>query len=371
MCLRAGCGGCSRAAFAQEGIELMADVHAPSDPVAGTASPRDPADRSRPDGVEPIAIVGVGLRFPGGNETLDGFEQFLREGGSGTRPVPEDRWDTAAFTSADPEVRGKIRAAGGGFLDKIDEFDAQFFSISPIEACNTDPQQRILLETAWEALENANINPATLRHGNGGVYIGASSIDYALELDSVRYEDLDGHLAAGITTFPMSGRLSYFLGWRGPSLSTDTACASSLTALHLAAHGLRNRECDIALCGAVNAIHHPRILVMFSHGQMLAADGRCKTFDEAADGYARAEGCGVLVLKRLSDAQRDGDNILALVRGTAIGQDGASAGLTVPNGIAQEMVMRAALTDAGMEPADIQGCDPPGTGTPPGDPLEP
>lgn len=318
---------------------------------------------------EPIAIIGIGLRFPGGNETLDGFEQFLREGGSGMRS-PEDRWDVTAFTSDDPDERGKIRAARCGFLDKIDEFDAQFFSISPIEASNTDPQQRILLETAWEALENANISPADLRHSNGGVYVGASSIDYALELDSVRYEDLDGHLAAGITTFPMSGRLSYFLGWNGPSLSADTACASSLTALHLAADGLRNRECDIALCGAVNAIHHPRILVMFSHGQMLAADGRCKTFDEAADGYARAEGCGVLVLKRLSDAERAGDNILALVRGTAIGQDGASAGLTVPNGTAQETVMRTALANAGLLPADIQYVEAHGTGTPLGDPIE-
>lgn len=328
-----------------------------------TPVPYDPSN-------EPIAIVGVGLRFPGGNDTLDDFGTFLREGRSGIRPAPEDRWDAPEFSSDDPEVRGKIRTAGGGFLDKIDEFDAQFFSISPVEACNTDPQQRILLETAWEALENANINPGPLRHGNGGVYIGASSIDYALELDSVRYEDLDGHLAAGITSFPLSGRLSYFLGWRGPSLSTDTACASSLTALHLAAHGLRNRECDIALCGAVNVLHHPRIFVMFSHGQMLAPDGRCKTFDESADGYARAEGCGVLVLKRLSDARRDGDHILALVRGTAIGQDGASAGLTVPNGIAQESVMRAALASAGLTPGDIQYVEAHGTGTALGDPIE-
>ncbi|WP_018348360.1 type I polyketide synthase [Longispora albida] len=319
---------------------------------------------------EPVAIVGAGLRFPGGNETLAGFDEFLREGRTGIGPVPEDRWDAGAFSSDDPEAKGVIKTIGCGFLDQIDQFDAPFFSVSPLEAQYTDPQQRLLLETAWEALENANINPAALRHGNGGVYIGASSIDYALELDSIPYDELDGHLAAGITTFPMSGRLSYFLGWRGPSLSTDTACASSLTALHLAAEGLRSGQCDIALAGAVSAIHHPKILVVFSHANMLAPDGRCKTFDESADGYVRAEGCGVLVLKRLSDAQRDGDRILALVRGTAIGQDGESAGLTVPNGTAQERVMRSAIANAKLDPADIQYVEAHGTGTALGDPIE-
>ncbi|WP_018635194.1 type I polyketide synthase [Parafrankia elaeagni] len=319
---------------------------------------------------EPVAIVGVGLRFPGDNHTLDDFSAFLRAGRNGIRPVPEDRWDLDAFTARNPDDRGRIRVAGCGFVDDIDKFDAQFFNISPLEAQFTDPQQRMLLETAWEALEDANINPTTLRHGNGGVYIGASSIDYALELDSLPYEDLDGHLASGITTFPMSGRLSYFLGWRGPSISTDAACASSLTALHLAVDGLRSGQTDIALCGAVNAIHHPRILVVFSNGNMMAPDGQCKTFDEAADGYARAEGCAVLVLKRLSDARRDNDRILAVVRGTAIGQDGESAGLTVPNGTAQEAVMRSALADARLAPSDISYVEAHGTGTPLGDPIE-
>jgi acyl transferase domain-containing protein/NADPH:quinone reductase-like Zn-dependent oxidoreductase/acyl carrier protein len=219
-------------------------------------------------------------------------------------------------------------------------------------------------------LENANIDPASLRHGNGGVYIGASSIDYALELESLPYEELDGHLASGITGFPMCGRLSYFFGMRGPSVVTDGACASSLTAMHMAVNGLRSGETDIALCGAVNSVHHPRILVMFSNGNMMAEDGRCKTFDESADGYARSEGCGVLVLKRLSDAERDGNEILALVRGTAIGQDGESAGLTVPNGTAQEIVIRTALANAGLTPADIQYVEAHGTGTPLGDPIE-
>ncbi|MDH2428355.1 beta-ketoacyl synthase N-terminal-like domain-containing protein [Sphaerisporangium sp. TRM90804] len=319
---------------------------------------------------EPVAIIGAGLRFPGGNTTLDGFTEFLRAGRSGIGPLPRDRWDVDAFTSGDPSAPGAIRTEGGGFLDRIDEFDAQFFAISPKQAPYVDPQQRLLLETAWEALENANVDPSALRHGNGAVYIGASPVDFVLELAALADEDLDGNLATGMGAYSLSGRLSYFLGWRGPSLTTDTACASSLTALHLAVGALRRGETDIALCGAVNALHHPRTFAILSQGQMLAPDGHCKTFDEAADGYARAEGCGVLVLKRLTDARRAGDTVLALVRGTAIGQDGESAGLTAPNGTAQEGVMRAALANARLEPADIQYVEAHGTGTPLGDPIE-
>lgn len=330
----------------------------------------DTIDRLLLEKYEPIAIVGVGLRFPGGSESLDEFGEFLAEGRSGIRPIPTDRWDVDAFTPHDPDERGKIRTTGGGFLDRIDLFDPTFFNISPKEAQYIDPQQRMLLETAWQALEHANIDPTPLRRGNGGVYVGASSIDYALELDALPYAELDGHLAAGITMFPLSGRLSYFLGWRGPSVSVDTACSSSLTALHLAVQGLRRRECDIALCGGVNALHHPRIPVMFSHAQMLAPDGQCKTLDDDADGYVRAEGCGVIVLKRLSSALEDGDRVLAIVRGTAVGQDGDSAGLTVPNGPAQETVMRGALAAARLSPTDIQYVEAHGTGTPLGDPIE-
>jgi acyl transferase domain-containing protein/acyl carrier protein len=319
---------------------------------------------------EPIAIIGVGLRFPGDNNNLEDFEAFLRAGGDGIRPLPPERFDLEAFAPRDDADRGKIRTAGCGFIDGIDLFDAPFFNISPLEAQYIDPQQRLLLETTWECLEDANIDPASLRHGNSGVYLGTSSIDYALELDSLPYEELDGHLASGITGFPMPGRLSYFFGLHGPSLTTDAACASSLTALHLAVDALRTGETDLALCGAVNSIHHPKILVMFSNGNMLAEDGHCKTFDDAADGYARAEGCAMMVLKRQSDAERDGDTVLALVRGTAIGQDGESAGLTVPNGTAQETVMRAALGNALMEPGDIQYVEAHGTGTPLGDPIE-
>jgi acyl transferase domain-containing protein/NADPH:quinone reductase-like Zn-dependent oxidoreductase/acyl carrier protein len=319
---------------------------------------------------EPIAVVGVGIRFPGSNDNLDDLAEFLRAGRSGMRPIPEDRWDLDTFTPDGDDTAGRVRTAAVGFLDQIDQFDPQFFNISPKEAPWVDPQQRLLLEASWEALENANIDPGTLRHGNGGVYVGTSSIDYALELDSVPYQDLDGRLATGITAYPMSGRLSYFLGWRGPSMSVDTACASSLTALHYAVADLRRGDCDIALAAAVNCLHHPRIFVVFSEGNMLAPDGRCKTFDESADGYARAEGCAALLLKRFSDARRDGDTILALVRGTAVRQDGASAGLSVPNGASQELVIKAALRNAMLEPKDIQYVEAHGTGTPLGDPIE-
>lgn len=312
---------------------------------------------------EPIAVIGVGMRLPGGNNSISDLDSFLRDGRSGIVPLPRDRWV--------PEVaEGDITAVAGGFLDRIDEFDAQFFNIPPKQAPFIDPGQRLLMETVWEALEDSGIDPAGLRHGDGGVYVGASPLDFALELEGLSDEQLDGSLTTGLGGYSMSGRLSYFLGWRGPSLTTDTACAASLTALHLAVEGLRRRECGIALCAAVNALHNPRSFVILSHGQMLAPDGHCKTFDESADGYARAEGCGALVLKRLSDALVDGDRILALVRGTAIGQDGESAGLSAPNGTAQEAVMRAALANARLEPGDIQYVEAHGTGTPLGDPIE-
>ncbi|MEU3409448.1 beta-ketoacyl synthase N-terminal-like domain-containing protein [Streptomyces sp. NPDC006670] len=319
--------------------------------------------RFRSEKHEPIAVVGIGMRLPGGNNAIPDLDAFLREGRSGIGPLPRDRWV--------PEVaEDGITAVAGGFLDRIDAFDAQFFNIPPKDAPFIDPAQRLLMETVWEALEDAGIDPAGLRHGDGGVYVGASPLDFALELEGLADEQLDGSLTTGLGAYSLSGRLSYFLGWRGPSLTTDTACAASLTALHLAVEGLRRRECGIALCAGVNTLHNPRSYVILSHAQMLAPDGHCKTFDESADGYARAEGCGALVLKRLSDALADGDRVLALVRGTAIGQDGESAGLSAPNGTAQEAVMRAALANARLEPGDIQYVEAHGTGTPLGDPIE-
>ena len=319
---------------------------------------------------EPIAIIGMGLRFPGDNNTPAVFDQFLRAGGSGIVPIPEDRWDSAAFWSDADDAKGKVRTIGGGFLRGIDQFDPKFFNISPKEADYIDPQQRLVLETAWEALEDANVEPTGLRNGNGAVYLGVGSMDYLLELGALDPEELDSHLGTGTAHSAVSGRLSYFLGWRGPCVSVDTACSSSLVAVHLAVEGLRSRECDIALAGGVNAIHHPTTSIVFSAADMLAPDGQCKTFDDTADGYARSEGCGVLVLKRFSDAKRDGDTVLALVRGSAVRQDGESAGLTVPNGTAQEAVMRAALGRAMLTPADIHYVEAHGTGTPLGDPIE-
>ncbi len=319
---------------------------------------------------EPIAVVGIGLRFPGSNETPADFAEFLRAGRSGTGPIPTDRWDVDGFASGDFGTKGKVHTVGGGFLDEIDQFDPVFFNISPKEAQYVDPQQRLVLETAWEALENANIDPTTLRHSNGGVYVGVSCVDYTLEVDALSYEELDAHIGTGTAHSAVPGRLSYFLGWRGPSMAIDTACSSSLVSLHLAVEGLRRRECEIALCGGVNAIHHPRNHIVFSQAKMLAPDGRCKTFDGTADGYSRSEGCAMVVLKRMSDAKRDGDLILALVRGTAVRQDGESGGLTVPNGSAQEGVMRAALDSAMLEPGDIQYVEAHGTGTALGDPIE-
>ncbi|MFI0446664.1 type I polyketide synthase [Actinomadura sp. 6N118] len=319
---------------------------------------------------EPIAIVGIGLRMPGGSTTLGAFAEYLGSGKSAIMSIPSDRWNAAEFAGADGDGNGRISSASGGFLTGVDQFDASFFNISPKEARCIDPQQRLALETSWEALENANIDAAGLRHGNVGVYFGASALDFAWEIGALAAEDMDGYLAGGVLNAAVAGRVSYFLGARGPCMSVDTACSSSLAALHLAVNGLRGRECELALCGGVGVIHHPYSSVLLTDMQALSADGRCKTFDESADGYGRAEGCAVVVLKRLSDAERDGDTVLALVRGTAVRQDGESAGFTAPNGLAQEALMRAALAGANLEPGDIQYVEAHGTGTPLGDPIE-
>lgn len=309
---------------------------------------------------EPIAIVGAAVNMPGPNRDLDGFAAFLREGRTASGPVPADRWDASAL-EATPY---------GAFIEGLDQFDARFFGISPREADYIDPQQRLVLETSWRALESAGVDTAPLRGGNGGVYMGVSCVDYAVEVETLAYEDLNAHVGTGSAHSAVPGRVSYFLGWRGPSVAFDTACSSSLVALHQAAQGLRLGECDIALSGGVNAMHHPRNHIIFTEAGMLSPDGKCKTFDDAADGYLRSEGCGVVVLKRLADARRDGDTVLALIRGSAVGQDGASGGLTVPHGGAQERVMRAALASAGLGPLDVQYVEAHGTGTSLGDPIE-
>ena len=317
---------------------------------------------------EPIAIVGIGLRMPGGSATMAAFADHLGSSTSAITPAPPDRWHAGEFVAGDGT--GTAASAMGGFLTGVDRFDTSFFNISPKEARCIDPQQRLALETSWEALENANIDPAGLRRRDVGVYFGASGMDYAWEIGGLDVEDMEGYLAGGLLNAAVSGRVSYFLGTRGPCMSIDTACSSSLVALHLAVGALRGKECELALCGGVSVIHHPYSSMLLTDMQALAPDGRCKTFDESADGYGRAEGCAVVVLKRLSDAERDGDTVLALVRGTAVRQDGESAGFTAPNGIAQEALMRAALANATLEPGDIQYVEAHGTGTPLGDPIE-
>jgi acyl transferase domain-containing protein len=317
---------------------------------------------------EPIAIVGIGLRLPGGSTTIADLTEYLSSGKSAIAPMPPGRRHVAEFISANGD--GGENPASGGFLADIDQFDSPFFAISPKEARCIDPQQRLALETSWEALENANIDPTRLKRGNVGVYWGASSVDYAWEVGALAAEDMEGYLAGGMLNAAVSGRVSYFLGARGPSMTVDTACSSSLVALHLAVNGLRGQECELALCGGVGIIHHRYSTKLLTDMQALAPDGRCKTFDESADGYGRAEGCAAVVLKRLRDAERDGDTVLALVRGTAVRQDGESAGFTAPNGIAQEALMRAALANATLEPGDIQYVEAHGTGTPLGDPIE-
>ncbi|MEV0901809.1 type I polyketide synthase [Actinoplanes sp. NPDC049802] len=319
---------------------------------------------------EPIAVIGAGLRFPGDSRDLDSYAALLRTGGSGIGPIPPDRWDVDALYSADSSQPGRIRTRAGGFVPGIDRFDPRFFNISPKEADYVDPQQRLVLECAWEALESANTDPSALRGGNGGVYVGVGTTDYTIAVGDLANEQLDGYIGTGTTHSVISGRLSYFLGWQGPSISIDTACSSSLTAIHLAVLGLRRRECDLALCGGVNVISQPRGHIVLSRAGMLSPDGQCKTFDDSADGYGRSEGCGMLVLKRMSDAVRDGDDILALVRGSAVRHDGASGGLTVPNGAAQENVMRQALADAMVAPGEVQYVEAHGTGTSLGDPIE-
>ncbi|MEB3063021.1 type I polyketide synthase, partial [[Mycobacterium] zoologicum] len=322
---------------------------------------------------EPIAVVGMGCRLPGGVDGPAAFWQLLCDEGSGIVRVPADRWDADAFFSSDHSVPGTICSREGGFLSSWQpaEFDAEFFGISPREADAMDPQQRLLMEVTWEALENAGITREAIRGTQTGVFVGLTTNDYALiatELLGVR--DTDPYLAFGNAPNFAAGRLSYFLGVHGPAMMVDTACSSSLVSIHLACASLRRRESDQALAAGVNLMLTPQNSIATSRWGMLAPDGQCKTFDAAADGYVRGEGAGVVVLKRLSDAQRDGDRVLAVVSGSAVNQDGPSSGQTVPSGPAQQKVVRAALASARLEPGDVDYVEAHGTGTALGDPIE-
>ena len=321
---------------------------------------------------EPIAIVGIGCRFPGGANNPESFWQILHHGIDTIKDVPSSRWDIDAYYDANPETPGKMYVRQGGFLETgIDQFDAEFFGIAPREAVSMDPQQRLLLEVSWEALENAGVAPDKLAGSPTGVFVGINTSDYSqLQMRVRDTENLNAYFFTGNTASVAAGRLSYLLGLEGPSISLDTACSSSLVGIHLACQNLRAGECRMALAGGVNLMLSEEGPIILSRMRALAADGRCKTFDAAADGYGRGEGCAIVVLKRLSDAVEDSDNILALIRGSAVNHDGRSGGLTVPNGLAQQKVIRAALTNAGVEPNQINYVEVHGTGTALGDPIE-
>ncbi|MBE9002315.1 type I polyketide synthase [Nostoc sp. LEGE 12447] len=320
---------------------------------------------------EPIAIIGTACRFPGGANDPEAFWQLLTNGVDAIAKTPSDRWDVDAYYDPNPDTPGKMYTRYGGFLQQVDQFDAQFFGISPREAVRIDPQQRLLLEVTWEALENAGLVNNKQAASETGVFVGVTTNDYARLL--MPYGDLsqmDAYYLTGNPLNAIAGRLSYTLGLQGPCMAIDTACSSSLVAIHTACQSLRNEECTHALAGGVNLILSPENNVALSKAKILSADGRCKTFDASADGIVRGEGCGIIVLKRLSDAIADGDNILALIRGSAVNQDGASSGFTVPNKAAQEILLRQALARARVEPSEVDYVEAHGTGTPLGDPIE-
>ena len=318
-----------------------------------------------------MALVGVGCRLPGGADSPDALWRLLLEGRDAIGEMPADRWDVGAYYDPEPVKPGKIYTSQGGFLRDVDRFDAAFFGISPREAARMDPQQRLLLEVAWEALEQAGIAPLSLRGSRTGAYIGQATYDYAhLQVKSSDPTGFDAYFGTGTAASVASGRLAYTLGLHGPAMTIDTACSSSLVALHLACQALRRNECDLALVGGVNLILSPEAVISMCQSRMMAPDGRCKTFDAAADGFGQAEGCTVVVIKRLSDAMAAEDKILALIRGSAVNQDGASSGLTAPSGPAQEAVIRAALKDASVPPGAVAYVEAHGTGTSLGDPIE-
>jgi amino acid adenylation domain-containing protein len=316
-----------------------------------------------------IALIGLGCRLPGAPDPA-AFWRLLDTGTDAVAEVPADRWDIDALYDPDPDAAGKVTSRRGGFVEGVDRFDADFFGISPREAASLDPQQRLLLEVSWEALEGAGLAPEGLEGSNTGVFVGIGTHDYASVLLGRGAAALDAYLGTGTSFAASAGRLSHVLGLEGPSVAVDTACSSSLVAVHQACDSLRGGQCDLALAGGVNALLIPEVHVGLSRARMLAPDGRCKTFDAAADGYVRGEGCGIVVLKRLADAARDGDPVLAVLRGSAVNHNGRSAGLPVPNGPAQQRVLRAALERAGVAPADVDYVEAHGTGTALGDPIE-
>ncbi len=319
---------------------------------------------------EVVAIVGIGCRYPGQIDSQQAFWKFLTHSGDAIHEIPPSRFNIQSFYDPRPATPGKVMSRWGGFLDGIDQFDADFFGISPREADRLDPQQRLLLEVAWEALEDAGEVQNTPAMINGGVFVGAWLNDYEARL--FRDPDqVDFYMTTGSGRYSLSGRLSYFFGMQGPSLTVDTACSSSLVAVHLACQNLLNRHCDLALAGGVNVILQPNISIAYSQSRMMAQDGRCKFGDARGDGYVRSEGSALVALKRLSDALADGNPIYAVIRGGAVNNDGRSSGfLTTPGGAGQEDLLRKAYRNAGVSPGQVQYVEAHGTGTRAGDPVE-
>jgi len=320
---------------------------------------------------EPIAVIGMGCRFPGGANHPDAFWERLKRGYDAVSETPAGRWDAASFFDTDTTVPGKVNTRWGAYLDQVDQFDAAFFGIRPAEAVHMDPQQRILLEVAWEALEDAGQTQERITGSKTGTFVGL--INHSSEyywMQTSHAEEIDTYTCTGTSHSLMANRLAYQFDFKGPSLAVDTACSASLVAVHLAVSSLRQGECDMALAGGVHLMLTPENVVTLSKLNMMAPDGHCKTFDSRANGFVRGEGCGLVVLKRLSDAVDAGDTVLAVIRGTAVNQDGRSNGLTAPNGLAHRELIREALKNGGVDPSRITYVETHGTGTALGDPIE-
>lgn len=319
---------------------------------------------------EPIAIIGMSCRAPGANNPEELWE-LIRAGKDAISDIPASRWNAQDYYDPRPGTPGKSYTLRGGFIDNVDKFDANFFTISAREAEGMDPQQRLLLEVTWESLENAGIPPSSLIESSTGVFVGVTSSDYGLlQASPDRQNESNPYFNTGTPLNACAGRISYVLGLQGPSMAVDTACSSSLTAIHLACTSLRAKDCDIALGGGVNLMISPLLNVTLSEAGMMSPAGMCKTFSEEADGYVRGEGCGIVVLKRLSDAITNKDHIIGVIRATGANQDGASSGFTVPNGLAQQKLIKKTLEKAGIQPHEIDYVEAHGTGTPLGDPIE-